>query len=441
MPLMSDAVLFVKKNINGSRPYFSLFENGGFNGVSIENKFFKLFKMNTFYSYKPIDSKLTVDTSTQDLMVNSFYYSGLHRNMNELSSKRSLIKHDFGCIGLVENKNFSLGFSCIQTLYKSRNQTNVVLNENQLNKSIIPIYNTLNQFVWGVNSAYQLQNNTIFGELALNKNHKAFILGIQSSLSKNVDVAVLYRNYSKKFQNMYANAFSGFNNCSDEKGIYIGLKYMYNKKITINAFYDYFENSYFKYNQYSPNISNIKCMSILYTPNKKIRFRLLYKSDNKNVNIKYDYYKLYKVVGNTLSQTQLFISKEFENNITFSSKLIYCFGDHTTKYGFVGMMDLGYKIKKTNLNFRIANFDIEDYRYRIYSYEKDMPYVFSFPMYYGVGMRYFAYVSYPINSKVKLWIKYVRTSYENRSEVGTGLDKINSSSIDELKILINYKLN
>ena len=89
----------------------------------------------------------------------------------------------------------------------------------------------------------------------------------------------------------------------------------------------------------------------------------------------------------------------------------------------------------------IGYFDTDDYDSRIYAYEPAMRYAFSFPTYYGQGIRYSFMARYHLTKSMMLAAKMGVTDYFDRTTIGSGLQQIKASSKAdiELQLLINLK--
>jgi len=87
---------------------------------------------------------------------------------------------------------------------------------------------------------------------------------------------------------------------------------------------------------------------------------------------------------------------------------------------------------------RFAIFETDDYASRVYAYENDVLYAFSFPAYYYKGNRYFLMLSYKWK-RMSFWLRYASTNYRDKNVILSGLNEIQGSSVSELKFQMRMK--
>jgi hypothetical protein len=88
----------------------------------------------------------------------------------------------------------------------------------------------------------------------------------------------------------------------------------------------------------------------------------------------------------------------------------------------------------------MAWFHSDDYNSRLYQYEPSTQYDFSFPAYYGHGMRYALMAQASIGQHLSLAAKVGVTNYFDRTTIGTDLQQVNQSSMTDLLLQLNIKL-
>ena len=80
-----------------------------------------------------------------------------------------------------------------------------------------------------------------FGEGAISLNGaKAVLFGVRAGLSPQIGAMLLFRQYGPAFYNPHGKAFKENSGNKNEKGLYLGLRLRPLKKLTVNAYYDYF---------------------------------------------------------------------------------------------------------------------------------------------------------------------------------------------------------
>lgn len=117
---------------------------------------------------------------------------------------------------------------------------------------------------------------------------------------------------------------------------------------------------------------------------------------------------------------------------------------YTTKtsqsLGWMVSQSAGYKYgERLECNAGVGYFRTQDYDSRIYTYERGMLYDFSFPMFYGEGMRFFLHLRTKLIKNLQLICKVATTKYFDRDKISSGHQEINDSKKTDLEIQAKWK--
>ena len=122
---------------------------------------------------------------------------------------------------------------------------------------------------------------------------------------------------------------------------------------------------------------------------------------------------------------------------------IYTRGDLTLSGGKAGgqlhqefLLNLRSKL---NVAARIAWFKAEDWNNRIYSYERDILYMFRMTTLYGEGWRGYLNLRYELWRGFDLWLKASATLYTDRETIGEGLETISGPLKSEIRAQLRVK--
>ena len=104
-------------------------------------------------------------------------------------------------------------------------------------------------------------------------------------------------------------------------------------------------------------------------------------------------------------------------------------------------------IKKPNPTIRLTDEslfgnDAADLEHEnlFYSYERDVLYAFSIPMYYGLGSRYYLNMHYDFNKSLSFWFKIAQTVYaDDRDSVSSGNESISGNRKTDIRFLMKWK--
>jgi hypothetical protein len=113
---------------------------------------------------------------------------------------------------------------------------------------------------------------------------------------------------------------------------------------------------------------------------------------------------------------------------------------HTNEKGWMMNENINYNMGDwMQLNANIGYFNTSSYESRIYTYEKGLLYDFSFPMFYGEGIRYALMAKAKIGDKLLLTTKIGTTDYFDRSSIGNSYQTIYKSAITDLEMQLKWK--
>ena len=102
--------------------------------------------------------------------------------------------------------------------------------------------------------------------------------------------------------------------------------------------------------------------------------------------------------------------------------------------------NIGYSYQHIKLNLTAGFFNTDDYNSRLYTYERGVLYNFSFPSFYGKGMRLALNTRVDFTNRLILIGKLGITKYFDRKVIGSGLQRINGSSVSDLEVQLRVKL-
>jgi hypothetical protein len=270
---------------------------------------------------------------------------------------------------------------------------------------------------------------------------KAVTIGTLGSLTPKLDIALLYRNFSKDFYSFYSNAVAESTVPQNESGVYWGLKYSFDKKYSMSGYLDLFRFPWLRYRSYASSAGREWLVRLNYRPSKMVSFFVQAREELKARNIPTES-NLYKTgMG---SKKNFWINADYMATLKLSLKTrvqlsSYSFNNTYTN-GLALIQDLNFDIGRFTFSTRYALFDTDDYDNRQYVYEKDVWLAFSFPAYYGVGIRSYALVQYKASQKIDLWVRWARTTYTDRDTIGSGGETIYGNTKNDLKFQVRIKL-
>jgi hypothetical protein len=427
----------VRRSSATLRPYNAAGEFNYLRGAAATILIGKNAEATVFGSHRKRDANIGQDTMlfSDPEFASSLLTSGLHRTKSEIADKNALQQTAFGTAFCFRKKNWHFGINNVYYHYnKNLQRANEPYNEFAIAGK--HWYNA------SIDYNYTYKNFHYFGETALSKNGGyAFLDGIMLSLDSKVDMSMVLRNIDKKYQAVYANAFTEGTLPSNESGIYTGISIKPVYGIKIDAYADFYKFPFLRYRVNAPSSGRDYLLQISYKPNKQLDAYIRYRNETKQQNISGLELPTQPVIGLNRKNIRAHIAYKLSPSLQVRQRAEMVWYDRKgpqQSEGFSIYNDLLYKpmLSKFSANMRIQFFDTDDYNSRIYSYENDVLYSFSIPQFNNKGMRYYFNVNYDITQKTSLWLRWSQTVYNQLEVLGSGLDEIEGNKRSDFKVQI-----
>jgi len=429
----ADATL-VPKVSRGLTPYSSTNEINYFRGAAATLKW-KSVEFTPFVSYQSIDA--TVQNTANPRYISSLGTTGYHRTATELTNKNPAKQLTYGFNLNYTKHNFKAGLTTYSTQFQYQLQRRA---------------NSYNQFDFVGKELdnlsfyydYSYRNLYFFGETAKSLGGgAATVNGVLSSLSSNISVVLLYRDYGRSYRSFYNQAISEATNAVNERGIYTGLNYKVSSRWNFSAYADFFRFPWLKYQVSQPNSRGHEILGRLtYSPASRLIAYLNYRVKQKQQNN--DNPKIKTLDEVTYQDWRLDVSYPFSSNIQFRNRaelVKYQKGSPAAEYGLMLYHDILYKPKTSRVsgNCRLAWFHTASYDSRIYSFENDVLYSYTILPLQHTGFRTYLNAQYSFKKGPDLWFRYSAYLYRGEKTVGSGLDEIQGNKKSEVRLQMRYR--
>ena len=430
------AISTITKPDIGLRPHSSANESLFFRGLAITTAIGKL-SFTPFISYRSLDAGLSESVVAVDQEVTSLSQAGFHRTANEIKNKGSLKQLIYGMNVQYNRPNFNAGISGYQTHF---------------NHAFEPNADLYKKFEFSGNSLINAglyynrnwRNMYFFGELAHSFNSGfAYLNGLIASLSPQVSLVILHRNYQKDYQSFYSSSISESSKAANEKGFYSGLTINLFPKAELAVYADFFRFPWLKFRVDAPSKGYEVFSQFTYSIKKKLKASFSYKLEEKEQN---------DGTANTVNFLSAVKKQNFraELNYTINTNfqlrnraeiVRYKKGVLPVEVGTLLLQDVIYNPMQSQFsgNIRFAIFDTPGFNSRIYSYENDVLYNYSVPALQNRGTRFYVNGRYTVKRGIDLWLKYSITKYSNVDEVGSGLDMIQGNTRSDIKMQLRFQ--
>jgi hypothetical protein len=377
------------------KKYSSTNENRFFRGIALRFKPLKNLEFCPLFSSKKIDARLDIDG------VKSLGTNGLHRTVSELSTKDGASERMYGLRTEWNGISYQVGINYLNYFI-----TPDILKSNYAWK--------LNDFKgnrnenFSIDYKFTLGRCYVFGESALSKNGgRAHLIGSNLISETNVQITLLLRSYDRDFHSIYGKGFGESSKTRNEKGVYLGFEYSPVRELKINAYYDYFKFPSRAYRLINGGDGSEYLINVHYALSDKLDIAFKYKSEVKPIDINID--SFISTVDISRKSYRLSLLHTINDRFKLNSRFEYIryLQKYLSEDGMQIYLDLKYSsiLKRLKCQSRIAYFNTDSYNTRIYSYENDVLYAFSFPTYYYKGMRVYINTSYKIVKALTIYIK------------------------------------
>lgn len=412
----------------GIRSSSSTDENQFFRGIASQLKAGK-FTFMPFVSFRRLDAHL--DTIEGKATFGAFQNSGYHRTPSEIAGKNTVEQIAGGANAGFTYKRWSVGFTAVYTkfnvpLKRSEDLSNYYLWEGKESR------------VAGMDWKGAIKNVFIFGEVAACADKgKALLTGLLFKPAANGEVTVLYRNINKTYFSFFSNAFTESSRTNDEKGFYLGFKYLPLSSLTFRGYADIFEYQWIKYTTAAPSNGFELFAQLTYSPSKRTELYLRFFQEEKEVKVVSDNFKFNQT--QKINRYRLNFSRQVNSSLSLKSRIEGSFYTKLTdEIGMLVYQDIIYKpaARRSSLNGRLAWFKTDGYNSRFYAYENDLLYTFSIPSLYGKGIRTYLNFRQNFSEHVSLWIKAASQHPLSSSETGKTDDQ---NTKYELKVQLRYQ--
>lgn len=429
----SDVAVGNEKSGRGLLPYTSTDENSFLRGIAFSLQPCKNLTADLFVSQKKTDGNLTqADTlSEEDWVSVSLYESGYHRNNTECLKKDAL-------------KELTTGFSLQWNTAAFKAGVNALYYD--FTPSLIPgdrLYQWYNdrgekRFLMSLDYKTAFRGVYIFGETAwCERNVWATLNGLRWSNSF-LSACVLYRRYDQQYVSRYASGFGEFSNTSNEEGLYAGLDWVPLKNLKINVYYDWFRFFSPRYGALIPGKGWEMLGEISYSCKQWEQiFRVKHE-------IRPEDHKAKGSVKRGKSEYRYQVNYTCNRYLELRSRLSFSryHKDNVRESGYMAYQDVIYawQAAKVKMQYRLAWFKTDSYQSRIYAYENNVLYGYSFPMFMGKGWRTYLNLNWKPLKKLTCYLKAGFIVYPGQESISSGITKVEDNKLYDLTFQLRFTL-
>lgn len=412
------------RNTNAVRPHSSRSPSGYMQGAAVTVRLAPQWLLTGFASHRPLDATLNDDGTMRTIVTD-----GYHRTPTEMSKKDNSHATDAGAHIAYRQGGFHAGTTALYT---------------HLDRTLKPQTATLyrryyaqgNNFLnVSADYGYQHYRFALSGETALNRGGAvATINSLSVNAADGLSIMLLQRFYSYRYTALYARTLTEGGHVQNESAVYLGATWQPSPRLRLQAYTDY---AYFGWARYQVSQASRAWDNLLSATYSRGDWSLTGR------------YRLH------LRQKDDDTKKYLINQTEHRGRLAFQWHNHwlstTTQADAVaadnGKRELGYMLSEAvtaqwqpvKLSLNAGYFHTDSYATRLFVYERGPLYTFSFPSYYGEGMRLALMAQATVGKRLTLTAKAGYTRYFDRSTIGTGLQEIKASHTTDLDLQVRWK--
>ena len=407
------------------RPHASRSVADYFQGAAATLHLGRPLQLTLFGSYRPVDATLGDDGSIATIVTN-----GYHRTPTEMEKKHNAHQTAAG---------FSLGYQG-GGLHAGVNGTFT-----HLDRRLSPNTKTLyrRHYAQGrnfvnvsLNYGYTRYRLSLNGETAIDGHGgMATLNALSYQPSGQLSLVALQRFYGYRYTTLHGHAFSEGGHVQNESGFYLGGTWQPLYGLSLSGYADvaYFPWARYRVSQSSwaqDYLAEVAYQRKAWTLKGRYRARLRQQDNEKKTALRrHNEHRArltlgYKPDEHWASTTRWDGVRTADNDI---------------EKGWMISENLTWKQQWWMLGLTATYFDTDSYSSRIYAFESPLPGEFSFPSFYGKGMRLVFSGRASIGQRLQLHARLGHTRYFDRDVIGSGLQQIEGKSTTDLDLQARWR--
>ena len=411
-----------RNNATVVRPHASRTPSGSFQGAAATVSLSARWQLTGFLSYRPLDGTLNNDGTLRTIVTD-----GYHRTPAEMEKKHNSHATDAGTHIAWRQDGLRAGATVVYT---------------HLDRELLPDTKTLYRRYYAqgqdflnlsADYGYLHPRFALNGETAINRDGAvATINSLSLQAADGLNVMLLQRFYSYRYTALYARSVAEGGRVQNESAVYLGATWRPSPRLQLQAYTDYAHFAWARYQVSQPSHAWDNLLSAVYDIGRWSlggRYRLhLRQHDDETKKALTDY---------TEHRGRLSLTRNGQLLSATTQADAVSTGDD---WGYMLSESVGGRWRKLKASASGGYFHTTGYASRLYVYERSPLFNFSFPAFYGEGLRLMLMVQTTIAKQLMLTAKAGFTHYFDRSTISTGLQQINSSSQTDLDIQLRWKI-
>ena len=398
-------------------------------------------KTTVFASYRPLDATLNDDGTARTIVTD-----GYHRTPAELSKKNNTHLTDLG-LRLSWKGPFSLNFNAVYIHFDR--PLHPLGRSTATSSQLYRLYAQSGSSFLNASLDYGYTNArfSFSGETALNQDAAfATIHSFSYRLTDEWSLMALYRYYGLRYTAFHARSFSEGSGVQNEHGLYAGASWRPSRNSLFQTYVDYAHFRGPRYQVSGPSDAldaMILARTLLYniaTVEARYRFHLRQRDNATKTYLqnRYEHRARLRVSFPLSAAASAGSSAGLSLSLATQADGTLINSRAGRSRGLMLSQQVQCQYSWIRFYAGVGWFHTDDYDSRLFQYEPSVRYDFSFPAYYGHGIRYAATVRAALG-RLTMMAKLGVTDYFDRSTISSGLQQIDASSQTDLLLQFRYQ--
>ena len=287
------------------------------------------------------------------------------------------------------------------------------------------------------------------GEMAMSDNGGwAMLHGVSRSVADHWRITALYREYSRHYQQLWANALSESSSRQGERGETLLLEGEPLRHWRLQMWADWFQFSAPQYRIYQPSHGYELAARALYDGGRRlpwqfsVRYSLKKKyRNNTETKATTDIVPYYR--QGIDAQALLTTRRGWRYKTRLSSRLFSVANESRPSGGLAVSQSVGWRDSHSPWRAEVQGtwFHTDNYDCRLYLSETNQLYGFQIPMLQGKGWRLAALVHYDWGETLTFEAKYTHAHYPGRTSLSSGLQTIRGNHQDNVWAVVRWRFH
>ena len=394
--------------------------------------------LTAFASWRKRDATLRGDTAISTLLT-----SGYHRTPSEMERKNNVSEWLAGTRLVWQYDRWHAGLTALANGFDKPLQpvSGEQASPAQRYREIFPEGKSFRNV--SIDYGYQGRRFAVSGETAMDKD--GALATLNTLIFRPVPrlrLMAVQRFYSYRYEAPHAASFGEGSRVQNESGILVGASWQASRQLQLLAYTDYV---YFPWARYqasqsshaTDHLAEVRWQYRQWRFFARYRLRCIEENDHAELATGEG---LPALIDHQQHRLRLSAGYDFGRFTTRTQLDAALSHKHESSKGWMLGQTVDMRLRRLIMSAHVAYFHTDDYDSRLYSYERNLRYAFSFPAYYGHGLHGALYGSYTINRHLTLTAKLSSTHYFDRSTIGTALQQIDSRTQTDLDVQLSWKL-